>query len=123
MERFLPTHGAKSAWRKNSQGSPACRSSRSTVGESSVRPQSQDSEDTWPNRSDRITHDCRRGDRITTFFTAARNVCFRHKADIARLSSNVRFSNRPVGVKRFQAVQYSDGNVARGLVLLYGLGT
>src|SRR6516165_3436681 len=35
----------------------------------------------------------------------------------------VRFSNRPVGVKRFQALQYSDGNVARGLVLLYGLGT
>src|SRR6516225_5996188 len=34
-----------------------------------------------------------------------------------------RFSNRPVGVKRFQALQYSDGNVARGLVLLYGLGT
>ena len=33
------------------------------------------------------------------------------------------FSNRPVGVKRFQALQYSDGNVARGLVLLYGLGT
>ena len=33
------------------------------------------------------------------------------------------FSNRPVGVKRFQALQYSVGNVARGLVLLYGLGT
>src|SRR6516164_9289644 len=37
--------------------------------------------------------------------------------------TDVRFSNRPVGVKRFQALQYSDGNVARGLVLLYGLGT
>src|SRR6516225_7620961 len=43
----------------------------------------------------------------------------------SRVSSaaHVRFSNRPVGVKRFQALQYSDGNVARGLVLLYGLGT
>src|SRR6516162_11406492 len=40
-----------------------------------------------------------------------------------RSIANVRFSNRPVGVKRFQALQYSDGNVARGLVLLYGLGT
>jgi hypothetical protein len=38
-------------------------------------------------------------------------------------SADVRFSNWPVGVKRFQALQYSDGNVARGLVLLYGLGT
>ena len=37
--------------------------------------------------------------------------------------SDVRFSNRPVGVKRFRALQYGDGNVARGLVLLYGLGT
>ena len=36
---------------------------------------------------------------------------------------NVRFSNRPAGVKRFQAIHGSDGNVARGLVLLYGLGT
>src|SRR6516165_5778586 len=27
----------------------------------------------------------RRGDRITTFFAAAHNVCFWHKADIARL--------------------------------------
>src|SRR3974377_993779 len=39
------------------------------------------------------------------------------------MTLDVRFSNRPVGVKRFQALQYSDGNVARGLVLLYGLGT
>src|SRR6516165_9944679 len=51
------------------------------------------------------------------------NVCFWHKADITIALNHVRFSNRPVGVKRFQALQYSDGNVARGLVLLYGLGT
>ena len=50
----------------------------------------------------------RQGDRITTFFIAVQNV---------------RFSNRPAGVKRFQAIRGSDGNVARGLVLLYGLGT
>src|SRR6516165_7930096 len=46
-----------------------------------------------------------------------------HEADICLRCGNVRFSNRPVGVKRFQALQYSGGNVARGLVLLYGLGT
>jgi len=33
----------------------------------------------------------RRGHRIATFFTAAQNVRFWHKADIPRLSSNVRF--------------------------------
>ena len=38
-------------------------------------------------------------------------------------NGDVRFSNRPVGVKRFQAIHDSDGNVARGLLLLYGLGT
>ena len=54
------------------------------------------------------SHPRRQGDRITTFFIAVQNV---------------RFSNRPAGVKRFQAIRGSDGNVARGLVLLYGLGT
>jgi hypothetical protein len=33
----------------------------------------------------------RRRDGTTTFFTAAQNVRFWHKADIARLSSNVRY--------------------------------
>src|SRR5215472_1998673 len=32
------------------------------------------------------------------------------------------FSNRPVGVKRFQALRHCGVDVARGLVLLYGLG-
>jgi hypothetical protein len=40
-----------------------------------------------------------------------------------RRSLNVCFSNRPGGVKRFQAIHDNDGNVARGLVLLYGIGT
>jgi hypothetical protein len=42
---------------------------------------------------------------------------------IRRHTRHVRFSNRPVGVKRFQAIHGSGGNVARGLVLLYGIGT
>ena len=35
----------------------------------------------------------------------------------------VRFSNRPVWVKRFQAIHRSGVDVARGLALLFGLGT
>jgi hypothetical protein len=49
-------------------------------------------------------------------------VRFWHKADASRLSSDVRFSNRPGGVKRFQAIHHCGLDVARGLVLLYGLG-
>jgi hypothetical protein len=37
--------------------------------------------------------------------------------------NHVRFSNRPVGVKRFQTHHDSGVNVTRGLVLLYGIGT
>jgi len=39
------------------------------------------------------------------------------------LPNDVRFSNRPVRVKRFQAIHGSGVDVARGLVLLYGIGT
>src|SRR6266436_1518424 len=37
--------------------------------------------------------------------------------------SNVRFSNRPFGVKRFQTIRTLGVDVARGLVLLFGIGT
>jgi hypothetical protein len=36
---------------------------------------------------------------------------------------NVRFSNRPFGVKRFQTIHHHSVDVARGLVLLFGIGT
>ena len=45
---------------------------------------------------------------------------------IATLSApvaNVRFSNRPVGVKRYQTVHNHGVDVAHGLVLLFGIGT
>jgi len=45
------------------------------------------------------------------------------KADIHCGDRNVRFSNRPVGVKHFQTVHGSGFEVTRGLVLLYGIGT
>ena len=34
----------------------------------------------------------------------------------------VRFSNRPFGVKRFQAIHHCSVDVAHGLVLLFGIG-
>ena len=44
------------------------------------------------------------------------------KTDIANWNRNVRFSNRPVRVKRFQTVHHHSVDVAHGLVLLFGLG-
>jgi hypothetical protein len=38
-------------------------------------------------------------------------------------SGDVRFSNRPGGVKRFQTIHDCGIDVTRGLVLLYGIGT
>ena len=37
--------------------------------------------------------------------------------------ANVRFSNRPFGVKHFQTIHPHSVDVARGLVLLFGIGT
>src|SRR6476620_4285307 len=35
----------------------------------------------------------------------------------------VRFSNRPFGVKRFQTIRHHSVDAARGLMLLFGIGT
>src|SRR5262249_28763432 len=43
-------------------------------------------------------------------------------ADIEFEGRYVCFSNRPIGVKRFQAIHHCGLDVARGLCLLYGLG-
>ena len=45
------------------------------------------------------------------------------KADMLGVSIDVRFSNRPVGVKRYQTVHCYGVDVAHGLVLLFGIGT
>src|SRR5215471_20381807 len=47
---------------------------------------------------------------------------FGGKADISWRRRDVCFSNRPAGVKRFQAIRHCGVDVARGLVLLSGLG-
>ena len=41
----------------------------------------------------------------------------------AAAHSDVRFSNRPFGVKRFQTIHHCSVDVARGLMLLFGIGT
>src|SRR5882724_335737 len=43
--------------------------------------------------------------------------------DIAAMLRDVRFSNRPFGVKRFQTIHHHNVDDARGLVLLFGIGT
>ena len=45
------------------------------------------------------------------------------KADIDRGRWIVRFSNRPVWVKRLQTVHHFSVDVAHGLLLLFGIGT
>ena len=47
----------------------------------------------------------------------------RHFSDMPTALRNVRFSNRPFGVKRFQTIHHHSVDVARGLVLLFGIGT
>jgi hypothetical protein len=50
------------------------------------------------------------------------NVSYRSQADVTRLIFDVRFSNRPVEVKRFQTHHDCDVDVTCGLVLLFGIG-
>ena len=47
----------------------------------------------------------------------------RRQAAGAPSNCDVRFSNRPVGVKRFQTIHRSSVDVSRGLALLFGIGT
>src|SRR5216684_9191580 len=53
----------------------------------------------------------------------ARNVRLGSDSDVAAFLIDVRFSNRPFGVKRFQTIHHHSVDVARGLVLLFGIGT
>ena len=55
-------------------------------------------------------------------FTAS-NVAYWHLGDVPERRNDVRFSNRPFGVKRFQTIHPLSVDVAHGLVLLFGIGT
>ena len=46
-----------------------------------------------------------------------------HEAAVRRVQNYVRFSNRPFGIKHFQTIHDCSVDVARGLVLLFGIGT
>src|SRR6476620_8622708 len=45
-----------------------------------------------------------------------------HLSDLRGRADDVRFSNRPFEVKRFQTIHRCNVDVARGLVLLFGIG-
>ena len=51
------------------------------------------------------------------------DVCRWHLGDVPERRNDVRFSNRPFGVKRFQTIHQHSVDVAHGLVLLFGIGT
>jgi hypothetical protein len=51
------------------------------------------------------------------------NVCLWDFASVIAARYFGRFSNRPFGVKRFQTFHHCSVDVARGLVLLFGIGT
>jgi hypothetical protein len=48
---------------------------------------------------------------------------YRPLAGITVQAFHVRFSNRPFEVKRFQTIRHCSVDVARGLSLLFGIGT
>jgi hypothetical protein len=52
-----------------------------------------------------------------------RDVCPWPVADEFPAGSDVRFSNRPFEVKQFQTTRLCNVDVARGLALLFGIGT
>jgi hypothetical protein len=56
---------------------------------------------------------------LLTRFTRAREG----KLIVRQSLADVRFSNRPIEVKRFQTIRRHGVDVARGLALLFGIGT
>ena len=51
------------------------------------------------------------------------DVRFGSNSEVTASPRHVRFSNRPIGVKRFQTIHQHSVDVARGLALLFGIGT
>ena len=62
--------------------------------------------------------------RISTHLLGERmRRCLKTTFGTNRTSGRVRFSNRPVGVKHFQAIHRCNVDVTHGLALLFGNGT
>ena len=78
-----------------------------------------------PRRACKLSHALRvlGRDRGRAIVSLSCRGCSWHFSDMLRQSSDVRFSNRPFGVKHFQTIHQCDVDVARGLVLLFGIGT
>ena len=55
--------------------------------------------------------------------TKCSHVRFGSDSEVTASPRHVRFSNRPIGGKRFQTIHQHSVDVARGLVLLFGIGT
>jgi len=72
-----------------------------------------------PPELDRTVHVGRQWSRVERRDVAGHQV----NSHPSRRLVNVRFSNRPFGVKHFQTIHQCDVDVARGLVLLFGIGT
>ena len=65
----------------------------------------------------------RRDDRIAMLFAAVRSDAIGTSRHYAAEQQLGRFSNRPVGVKHFQAIHHCSVDVTHGLALLFGIGT
>jgi hypothetical protein len=84
-----------------------------------------------PRASRRVTAWGEGGGQISTALSprtggpgsyARSSIFLQGKAHLAA-SANVRFSNRPFGVKHFQTIHLCGVDVTHGLVLLFGIGT
>ena len=60
--------------------------------------------------------------RLNLVHETGHHVCCGSETDTSACSTDVRFSNRPVGVKRFQTVHLCGISVTRGRMLLSGIG-
>jgi hypothetical protein len=56
-------------------------------------------------------------------FAASAHGSSWHLVHVRHRVLDVRFSNRPFEVKRFQTIHQHSVGIARGLALLFGLGT
>ena len=70
-----------------------------------------------------MPHDVANGKHISRKSPPLSEIGFRGQvAQHQFQTSDVRFSNRPVEVKRFQAIHDCGVGITRGLVLLFGIG-
>jgi len=78
----------------------------------------------WPHAGQMICKDAPLAAlKMPRIYRGPSNDRFWHKPAVRGWAEHVRFSNRPFEVKRFQTIHHRSVDVARGLVLLSGIGT